>query len=833
MTFAFALPAVSPLKWIMRWFCVLALGATMYGAAGSLLVEVRDNDGSPVSGSIVAVSAQGYPAENKAVDAHGVARFAGLAAGEYSVTISHPGFASLTSSVTIASGSEARIDATLTRTNRTDSVTVEAQVETPLDQAASPASTLKRDEIKNSADRPATVADALPLAPGVVRLPNGELRLSGAGEHRSTLLVNSATATDPSTGQFGATIPIDSVQSVNVLSSPFLPEYGGFTANVIAVETRRGGEKWNFELNDPLPEFRFRSWNMRGVKSATPRINFSGPIIPDRLYLSESAEYEFRNTSVITLPFPQNQQNRQGLNSFTELDYVVSPTNMLTATFHAANQRSRYVNMDFFNPEPVSPNASSQTYSGALTDRMSFGSALLESALSISAFRGGVWPQGDLAMTLTPSGNQGNYFNTQTRTSSRVEWRETYSLTRNAWGAHNLKFGGTLGGTTEHAMVQDRLVNILDAGGALVETIRFSPGLPIARSDIEAAFFAQDQWVVNSRLAIDAGIRVEQQEITETFRVGPRAGFAWTPFRGGHTVVRGGVGVFYDRVPLNVYGFSSYPVQTITRYSPDGAIVSGPGQYYNLTEQAARAELPLIYASQHPGNFAPYSINWNIQVEQTLSPRLRLRASYLRSSSDGLITLNPGFANGQNAFILNGNGSSQLKQFELTSAIRTGRETQIYISYVHSRSIGNLNEFNSYLANYPSAVILPDQVSNLPGDTPHRFLAWGTVRLPWKFQIMPKVEYRSGFPYSPLNVYQSYAGAANQSRFPGFLSVDARVSKDFKVSPKYTLRFSVVGSNLTNHFNPVSVYPNVAGPQYGTFFGNHGRRYTADFDVIF
>ena len=155
------------------------------------------------------------------------------------------------------------------------------------------------------------------------------------------------------------------------------------------------------------------------------------------------------------------------------------------------------------------------------------------------------------------------------------------------------------------------------------------------------------------------------------------------------------------------------------------------------------------------------------------------------------------------------------------------------MSYVHGRSVGNLNEFNSYLANYPSPVILPDRVSYLPGDIPNRFLAWGTVRLPWNFRIMPKVEYRSGFPYSPLNVYQSYNGAANQARFPGFIAVDARVSKDFKISPKYTMRLSVVGSNLSNHFNPVSVYASAGVPQSGLFFGAYRRRYTADFDVIF
>ena len=41
------------------------------------------------------------------------------------------------------------------------------------------------------------------------------------------------------------------------------------------------------------------------------------------------------------------------------------------------------------------------------------------------------------------------------------------------------------------------------------------------------------------------------------------------------------------------------------------------------------------------------------------------------------------------------------------------------------------------------------------------------------------------------------------------------------------------GANLTDHFNPVSAHTNVADPQYGVFFGQYRRRFTADFDVIF
>ena len=55
--------------------------------------------------------------------------------------------------------------------------------------------------------------------------------------------------------------------------------------------------------------------------------------------------------------------------------------------------------------------------------------------------------------------------------------------------------------------------------------------------------------------------------------------------------------------------------------------------------------------------------------------------------------------------MLNGNGSSQLKQLELTAAVRGGQESIIYLSYVRSHATGNLNEFNSYLSNYPRQLL--------------------------------------------------------------------------------------------------------------------------------
>jgi hypothetical protein len=79
----------------------------------------------------------------------------------------------------------------------------------PLDEGGSAPSDLRAHTVKELPGRPATATDALPLLPGVVRDQNGGLLLSGAGEHRSAMIVNSADVTDPATGQFGLTVPID------------------------------------------------------------------------------------------------------------------------------------------------------------------------------------------------------------------------------------------------------------------------------------------------------------------------------------------------------------------------------------------------------------------------------------------------------------------------------------------------------------------------------------------------------------------------------------------------------------------------------------------------
>jgi len=349
------------------------------------------------------------------------------------------------------------------------------------------------------------------------------------------------------------------------------------------------------------------------------------------------------------------------------------------------------------------------------------------------------------------------------------------------------------------------------------------------------ALFGQDHWLLSPRFAIDAGVRTESQELTETFRLAPRAGVAWTPLGSRGPVIRAGAGLFYDRVPLDVFSFDQYPNRVVTTFDTLGTLVSGPTTYINALGQVD-SKNPYLFHEQVPGDFSPRSTTWSFLAEQNFSSWLKVRAAYVQNVSAGLIILNPLAplaGNLPGSMLLSGNGQSRYRQFEVSGRIRLETEKrQLFFSYVKSRARGDLNDFSGYLGSFPAPVVRPNQFGNLPADLPDRFLIWGLVNLPWKFRISPIFEWRTGFPFSLTNAAQAYVGTPNSQRFPNFLSLDARISKDFKVNNKYSVRFSVSANNATNHFNPDSVYSNTGALLFGQFLGQHKRRFMVDFDFL-
>jgi hypothetical protein len=818
----------------------LACGASAarVPAGLTIAITVADSQSRPTPGVRVELygKASAAPLASVLTDIKGQTSFSDLEDRPYVISIRHDGFEPVRREVDLSMGQSVTVDVMLSPAMaRKESIEVSAQADA-IEQGGAPPVTVDGRTAKELPNRPATVADALPLAPGVVREPGGGLVISGGGEHRSALIVNSADVTDPATGQFGLTVPIDSVEALNVFQAPYLAEYGRFSSGLVSVETRRGGDQWKWELNDPLPEFRIRSHHLRGLRTATPRLNFEGPLLAHKLYISEGFEYEVRKTAVYTLPFPRNQKLEHGLNSFTQVDWIVSERHLVTGTAHIAPQRLGHVNMDFYNPEETTPDARTHNYTGTATDRLTLFGGLLESTFSVTQFDAAVWAHGTGGLTLTPTGNFGSYFAQQTRDADRFSGRATYAFASvHRLGLHNFKIGTYAAASGETGEVINFPVNILDQEQRRIARIAFPRNdRQFDLDDIEKTVFGQDHWILSPRLSVDLGIRTESQQVSGAFRVAPRLGIAWSPFGGGF-IVRGGYGLFYDRVPLNIYTFNRYPDQLITTYGANGEIASGPTLFLNTLGQN-RVRSPFVNQKPIDGNFSPRSANWSLSVEQPLGKTLRLRTGYMQHDSTGLAILTrvaPDTPTGSGAFLLQGAGRSRYRQFEVTARTRLASERELFFSYTYSRGRGDLNDFSTYLSTFPWPIIRPNYFGDLPSSLPHRFLAWGIFKVTETVRVAPVVELRNGFPYNAIDAYRNYADVPMKNRYPTFLSIDARVSKDIKVNPKYSVRLSLSSFNLTNHFNPEAVRNNVADPSFGYFFGHRGRRFTGDFDVLF
>src|SRR6202011_3963035 len=204
-----------------------------------------------------------------------------------------------------------------------------------------------------------------------------------------------------------------------------------------------------------------RSWRLHGLRDASPRINFSGPLRSNKLYFSEGLEYSGWKTPVRTLPFPFNESKTESVNSFSQLDYIVSDKHFVTGTFHITPRHTNFVDPQFFSSQPTTPNFRGFDRAWTLIDHKAVGGWLIDSTLGFQAFDARVGSQGDAAMVLTPTGNLGNYYSTQERDSGRIEWLENVTRSITSGGStHNLKFGSTVARTSNSGQLWERPIDI-------------------------------------------------------------------------------------------------------------------------------------------------------------------------------------------------------------------------------------------------------------------------------------------------------------------------------------------------------------------------------------
>jgi Carboxypeptidase regulatory-like domain/TonB dependent receptor/TonB-dependent Receptor Plug Domain len=480
-------------------------------------------------------------------DAGGNFEFTGLADGEYVLHLLGDGFEPFTATVRIEDGATVAQNVLVKLTGLTQRVEVKERAE-PLSTSSSSASKFTDKQLSGLPLVEENFKELLPLTPGVIRTPDGKLTFRGAGEGQSMLQVNDFKMTDPVTGSFSIPVPLDGVQSVRVVKTPYSAENGGFSGGLTEVETVPPPESWKVAVRDLNVSLRGKNDHFVGIGRATPRVVFGGPLLKDKLSFSEVYEYDVTRDPVRGLAWPRNEIKKQGFTSYTTLQAILCSKHVITATLNVFPQRTQFANITALIPQTASSDYDRKGASVSLSDVYSFPSgALFRMGLTYTRFDSNAHGQGGEPMLLTPAGWDGNFFNAWARSAGQFEASPTFqSAQRHFRGRHEIRVGGDVTHRSFRGSSMSQPIRIVRQDGSIAEEIRFTNQTLVNESITDIEEFVADHWSLGEHLAVDLGARLTSQSIGRAAAFAPRFGVAYSPGKDQKTVVRAGIGVFYN-----------------------------------------------------------------------------------------------------------------------------------------------------------------------------------------------------------------------------------------------------------------------------------------------
>jgi hypothetical protein len=701
-----------------------------------------------------------------------------------------------------------------------ESTTVTANTDQIDTKESSGINTIGESTVRNMPNLDERFDSLLPLIPGVVRGPSGLINMKGAQASQNGSLLNSADVTDPATGTPALNIPIDVVSSVRVLSTPYNPEYGKFTGAVSNVETRPGSfNKFRISAQNLLPRLRRVDGAIMGIAAATPRVTVSGPIVKDRIAFTQSLEYRYQRDQVTSLPPLKAWTRSENLNSYTQIDANITNKQTATASFAIFPQKLDYYGLNTFTPQESTPNLHQRGYQAYLQHRYVTDSGnLLTSQVSFRKLDADLLPNSDKPYQLLVETTKGGFFNHQDRNTTRTEWSEIFRYHPYHYlGSHDLSAGTNFAHSSYDGRQEFLPVQVIGVANHPLERIQFGPASNFSIHQNETAWFIGDRWTVSNRLTFDLGLRVDRDSITNSINPAPRVGFVLSLTGDGKTMLKGGAGYFYDRVPLNVPAFRFLPTRTVTGLNPAGEVVSSI-TYSNVISNGLQN---------------PRSEVWNLELNREVTNDFLVRVGYQQRNTVHGYFVNPMASGSTGTLSLSDRGSGIYKEFQLTALYRVHHST-LNASYVHSRAYGDLNDFNQFFGNDPLAVIQPNERGRLNFDSPNRVLFWGEIAAPWKLTVSPVVDIHSGFPYSTVNQYREFVGPRNESQFPRFVSTDLQVWRRVRLPIKEKhARVGFGVYNLFNHDNYRDVQNDRDSSRFGQFFNGPTRTFHGKFVLEF
>ena len=417
--------------------------------------------------------------------------------------------------------------------------------------------------------------------------------------------------------------------------------------------------------------------------------------------------------------------------------------------------------------------------------------------------------------------------------------RRAFDDNTNALGSYT--FGPTLaadGVTVLQTALQNYSVNLPSGFSENTGDVHF------VYHQQEMGAFVQDQFKANSRFTITPGLRYDWQNFLGFRRLGfsPRVSFAWLLNEETKTVVRGGGGIYYDRV-------GSGPLLDLARYGDArrrAVVLSlNPVQLPSsgcvpITACLTLTAQPPSLVQLEPNASLPYQLQYGLSIERQLGEKATgVVSAYSARGIDSFRSVDINAPTPQSGYTERPNPAyARIRQMQpeghwegdgMDISYR-GRLNKYFTGFGrytwshYESDTGGIGWFpqNQYAPN--------DEWSNANSDRRNRLGMFAMFQPESVLNLSAGIFANTGTPWTVLTGTDAYGDdlfntrpdgvGRNTETTPSYVDVDLRWGHDFAITPNKDeeaprLGFSAGAFNLLNHPNPTGIDPVETSTSFG------------------
>lgn len=749
------------------------------------------------------------------------------------------------------------------------------------------------------------------LFPETSAVPGQGVSVGSQRNFSNNFIVDGLSANDDAAGLSGIFYGLDTVEEFQVVTSGGQAELGRALGGYISVVTKSGtnavhGDGYNYFRNQRFNAANPLSNDKLPLTQMQYGVSLGGPLVRDRTFYFANFEQRRLNQSGLVTISPANVA---AINTrLTEIGYQgpqvttglysnpVRNTNVLAKIDHQFSQIDQFsVRYSLYD----APSSNSRGAGGLSAPSASSGLNNRDQTLAVSNIvtlsprtvleTRGQFTYSDLqALPTDPFGpavsisGAAAFGRLSFSPTGRVN--KLYELVNNLShqaGAHALRVGANFlyNDTNISFPRADRgrytfssMANFL--AGTYTNT-GFTQNFGIterAQTNPNVGLYAQDEWKATSRLTLNVGLRYDLQYLetisTDTNNFSPRLGFAWSPFESRKTIVRGGAGIFFDRIPLRALANALMAANNTTDLSQlqQTSITLAPSQsgapvFPNVLNSALPSTALVSLSTMDRSMKNAFSQQANLEIEQQVGERgtvsvgfQHLRGLHLIANINQNVQTcvaagnnngcrpNPNYANNSE---YSSEADSNYNALHIAFVQRPVQWGSLRVSYTYSKSLNNVGEFFFSGPLDPNNIWLDYGRSD--DDQRHRLVLQGTLRTsnatastPWGrltkgWELGSMLQYYSALPFNITTGGNTIQGTSARPTVNGayisrnsgegydFLNLSVRLSRSFQLADGVSLQGMVEAFNALNHVNGVTnngvfgsgIYPSDPSPSFG------------------